>query len=44
METSINQIKDQILIARQNDLEESKRLCLSLLNNNNADYHTYAFA
>ncbi len=24
METSINQIKDQILIARQNDLEESK--------------------
>ena len=44
MEPSINQIKDQILIARQNDLEESKRLCLSLLNNNNADYHTYAFA
>lgn len=44
METSISQIKEQILAARQNDLEEEKHLCLSLLDNNDADYHTYAFA
>lgn len=44
METSISQIKEQILAARQNDLEEEKHLCLSLLDNNDADNHTYAFA
>lgn len=44
METSISQIKEQILTARQNDLEEEKHLCLSLLDHNDADYHTYAFA
>lgn len=44
METSISQIKEQILAARQNDLEEEKHLCLTLLDNKDADYHTYAFA
>lgn len=44
METSISQIKEQILAARQNDLEEEKHLCHCLLDSNDADYHTYAFA
>lgn len=44
METAISQIKEQILAARQNNLEEAKQLCLNLLDNQDADNHTYAFA